>query len=151
MTFERGNVRKTYLAFVHGTPPDGPIDAPLHAARRGRTRPAKRREPGSLPTRTDIHVLQSWNDASLVEARPRTGRHHQIRVHLKLIGTPLLADPVYAPPPAGCAASLAPGRVTLHAHELEFAGVTVTSPLPADLSALRTCLGSAGSRPPPSG
>ena len=54
MAFEHGEVRKTYLAFVGGTPPDGPIDAPLHNARRGRMRPAKDREPGSLDARTDV-------------------------------------------------------------------------------------------------
>jgi len=150
MAFERGEVRKTYLAFVHGAPPDGPIDAPLHTARRARMRPAHNGELGSLDARTDIRVVQTWNDASLIDARPRTGRRHQIRVHLKMIGTPLLADPIYGPPPSGCAAGLPPGRLTLHAHALEFGGIDVTSQLPDDLSGLRACLNE-GSRPSPSG
>jgi tRNA pseudouridine32 synthase/23S rRNA pseudouridine746 synthase len=140
VSFERGEVRKTYLAFVHGTPPDGPVDAPLHEARRGRMRPADENEHGALPARTDIRVVETWDDESLIEARPRTGRHHQIRVHLKMIGTPLLADPVYAPAATGCAESLEPGRVSLHAHSLEFDGTSITSPLADDLVALRSCL-----------
>ena len=141
MAFEHGEVRKTYLAFVHGRPPEVPIDAPLHEARRGRMRPARPNEPRSLDARTDIRVLEMWKDASLVEARPRTGRHHQIRVHLKMIGTPLLADPVYAPAANGCAANLEDGRITLHAHTLEFEEAKLTSPLPGDLRRLQTCLG----------
>lgn len=140
MAFEHGEVQKTYLAFTHGRPPDGPITAPLHTARRGRTRPARPGESGALAARTDVGVLESWTDASLVQARPRTGRHHQIRVHLKLIGSPLLADPIYAPEPAGCAARLAEGRLTLHAWELALDGARVTAPMPPDLLALRACL-----------
>ena len=133
MAFEHGDVTKTYLGFVQGTPPDGPIDAPLHEARRGRMRPARENEPGSLHARTDLRVLQTWDDVSLVEARPKTGRHHQIRVHLKMIGTPLLSDPIYG----GVVRELPNWRLTLHAHTLEFEDTRVESSLPTDLRALQ--------------
>jgi tRNA pseudouridine32 synthase/23S rRNA pseudouridine746 synthase len=140
MAFERGDVSKMYLAFVHGTPPKGTIDTPLHTARRGRMRPARPGEPGSLAARTDVRVLQTWKDASLVEVRPKTGRRHQIRVHLKSVGAPLLVDPVYGGEPAGCASGLPPERPTLHAHRLVLDDTDLTSPLPPDLTGLRSCL-----------
>jgi RluA family pseudouridine synthase len=133
MAFERGEVRKTYLAFVRGTPPDGPIDAALHTARRGRMRPATPNEPGAVDARTDISVRQTWDEISLLDARPKTGRHHQIRVHLKLIGTPLLSDPIYG----GTVNELPPWRLTLHASGLVIDGAEVSSPLPDDLASLR--------------
>jgi 23S rRNA-/tRNA-specific pseudouridylate synthase len=151
MAFEHGRVVKTYLAFVYGAPSDGCIDVPLHAARRGRTRLAEPGETGALDAQTDIRVIDAWDDAALIEAHPRAGRHHQIRVHVKSVGTPLLVDPIYAPPPAGCAAELPPWRLTLHAHRLELDAIRVESPLPDDLSALRDCLASADTRRPPSG
>lgn len=140
MAFEQGDVDKTYLAFVHGVPPDGTIDVPLHTARRGRTRPASEVEPGSLDARTDVRVLDRFKDASFIEAQPQTGRRHQIRVHLKWLGTPLLVDPIYGGASAACASDLPPWRLTLHAHRLEFGDTVVTSPLPPDLATVADCL-----------
>jgi RluA family pseudouridine synthase len=99
--FERREVAKMYRALVAGipVPPDGAIELPLHEARKGKTRPAMPGEAGAKAAHTSYHVLRAWrHDAvavSLVEARPATGRHHQIRVHLRAIGAPVLADPVY--------------------------------------------------------
>ncbi|MFP6700223.1 MAG: pseudouridine synthase, partial [Planctomycetaceae bacterium] len=47
------------------------------------------------PARTDYTVIRKLKGCSLVEARPRTGRLHQIRVHLASIGHPLLGEPFY--------------------------------------------------------
>ena len=138
--FEQGEVRKTYLAFVRGEPPDGTIDAPLHTARRGRMRPASDGEPKSIEAKTEVRVLERWTDASLVEAKPRTGRHHQIRVHLKFADAPLLVDPIYGGAPTRCASDLPSWRLTLHAHRLEIGNAVIESPLPDDLLAVRTCL-----------
>jgi RluA family pseudouridine synthase len=151
MAFAQGRVEKSYLAFVRGAPPNATIDAALHPARRGRMRPAAPGEPGALHAHTDVRVVERWVDASLVEARPRTGRHHQIRVHLKMVGAPLLVDPVYGGPPEGCTSHLQPSRLTLHARAVDVDGARVESPLPGDLSALRTCLAREGSPPRPSG
>jgi 23S rRNA-/tRNA-specific pseudouridylate synthase len=54
---------------------------------------------GAREASTDYRVRRGWRAGgqveALVDATPHTGRHHQIRVHLRAIGTPILADPVY--------------------------------------------------------
>ncbi len=101
LAFEHRQVGKTYVAFAAGTlePDRGRIDVALHAARKGKTRPARPEEPGSREAATEYAVQARWrrDDAvvSLVEARPLAGRHHQIRVHLRSVGAPLLFDPLY--------------------------------------------------------
>ena len=141
MAFEHARVAKTYLAFVQGVATNAVIETSLHPARRGRMRLAAPGEPGSLDARTAVTLLEAWEPgACLVEARPLTGRHHQIRVHLKSVGTPLLVDPIYGATPSGCASDLPSWRLTLHAHRLEVGGTVVESPLPDDLLGLRACL-----------
>ncbi|MGE0363144.1 MAG: RluA family pseudouridine synthase [Vicinamibacterales bacterium] len=147
MAFEGRDVAKTYRALTSGcpTPGHGTIDVPLHAARRGRSRPARPDEPGSRDATTVYRVLAAWragaDTAALVEASPRTGRQHQIRVHLRAIGAPILADPVYGRATAGLAARIGLGRLALHACVLDLPHpsggrrVQVTAPWPADLEA----------------
>jgi 23S rRNA-/tRNA-specific pseudouridylate synthase len=80
-------------------------------------------------------VLERFRGASLVEARPRTGRTHQIRVHLAAIGHPVVADRVYGK------RSPIVGRQFLHALRIAFdhprtgARMTFEAPLTADLEA----------------
>jgi 23S rRNA pseudouridine1911/1915/1917 synthase len=62
---------------------------------------------------TEYRVLESAGDKSLIECRPRTGRTHQIRVHLKHLGCPVLGDPLY-----GRRGGYS--RHMLHAWKLEF-------------------------------
>ena len=155
MAFEQRAVRKTYLAFTRGAPPAeaGVIDAPLHPARRGKMRPAAPGEAGALAAETAYRVLRRWQpplgEVTLVEAQPRTGRHHQIRVHLRSVSAPLLVDPSYGRVDHVTAAVLGQAgdqiilaRLSLHASRLVFPdpetgeAVTVDAPLPADLQAL---------------
>jgi 23S rRNA-/tRNA-specific pseudouridylate synthase len=68
-----------------------------------------------------VRVLERFADATLVEARPRTGRTHQIRVHLAAQGHPVLGDRVYGR--VRTATGMAIARHALHAEEL-----TVTHP-----------------------
>lgn len=88
---------------------------------------------------TDFAVLRPLAGALLVEARPATGRKHQIRIQLAARGAPILGDARYG---GGGAA-----RVMLHAHRLAFrhpstgATVTVTSPYPPDFARLLGALG----------
>lgn len=146
--FASGGVRKTYLAFVRGEPAaaSGSIDVALHAARKGKMRPAAGNEPGSLAATTGFRAVSVWRTplgpVSLLEVSPRTGRQHQIRVHLRFAGVPLLVDPLY-----GRAADRPDAawidRLTLHASRLTFddpetsATAVVEAPLPPDLRALR--------------
>jgi tRNA pseudouridine32 synthase/23S rRNA pseudouridine746 synthase len=121
MAFERRDVAKQYAALVHGVPapPAGTIDLALHEARKGKARPARADEPGARPATTDYAVTRAWaheaQRIAAVAATPRTGRHHQIRVHLRAIGTPISATPCMAAPPQRCrgsgAAARAPRRV----------------------------------------
>lgn len=148
VAFEHRLVSKTYLAITAGaiSPPEGIIDVPLHAARRGRTRPALPGEPGQQST-TAYRLVRAWGQgrtgAALVEAKPKTGRHHQIRVHLRSQGTPILFDNVYGRGTREGRWNEGPcRRLALHATRLEWPaaadGVScgADAPLAADLAAL---------------
>jgi 23S rRNA-/tRNA-specific pseudouridylate synthase len=97
-------------------------------------------EPGGPLARTAFSVLRGAQDALLVEARPETGRKHQIRIQLASRGAPILGDARY-----GGGGGPAP-RVMLHAHRLAFRhpatgkSVTVTSPYPPDFAELLATL-----------
>ncbi|HEX6899428.1 MAG TPA: RluA family pseudouridine synthase [Thermoanaerobaculia bacterium] len=93
--FASREVDKRYLAIAYGAPapPIGTIDAPI-----GR-HPQRRKEmavlPGGRPARTRYRTLAAAAGISLLALDLETGRTHQIRVHLKHIGHPLVGDPVY--------------------------------------------------------
>ena len=91
------------------------------------------------PAETAVQVLAVAGEVALVAATIRTGVTHQVRVHLALVGLPVLNDPLYGGAPAD---ALAPGRHALHAERLDLphpAGggrIVLSSALPADLAAL---------------
>jgi 23S rRNA pseudouridine1911/1915/1917 synthase len=93
--FAYREVEKRYLALVFGepSPRDGMIDAPI-----GR-HPVRRKEmtvrPDGRPARTGYRTRAAAAGIALVELDLLTGRTHQIRVHLKHLGHPLVGDPVY--------------------------------------------------------
>ncbi len=146
LSFEHRQIVKTYAAFVAGTiePPRGRIEVPLHAARRGKARPARAGEPGAQPSLTEYETRRTWPGAvSLIEVRPLTGRHHQIRVHLRSLGAPILFDPLYGRgfmPEALAGAPCA--RLALHARRIDVPGprgrgrLVIEAPLAEDLIAL---------------
>ena len=94
--FERRSIQKTYLALVHGTPPleCDLIDAPLGVHRREREKYAVRRDSGR-PAQTVYAVRRRFAHFSWLELHPRTGRTHQLRVHLSSIGCPIAGDVTY--------------------------------------------------------
>ena len=109
--FKQGRVRKRYLALVHGliAEDEGLIELPLARDPRGeRMRVAH----DGKPAVTEFTVLRRFSSKTLIEARPRTGRMHQIRVHLSYIGHPVIGDPRYGHHDTG-------KRMMLHAWELE--------------------------------
>lgn len=159
MAFEHGRVSKTYVALTRGFPPgrSGTIDTPLHPARKGKMRPALPREPGALPAITDWSTLSEWNTPAgtigWLEARPRTGRQHQIRVHLRSVGAPLLVDPLYgrsdrllAHEVGGSGQDVVMERLTLHARRIELDAprggrIAIEAPLAGDLGRVLELLG----------
>ena len=101
---QRREIHKSYLALVHGRPPEsGLIDQPLD--RLGKHQPSQiyiRQAviPGTYPAQTEYKTLETrihpdFKELSLVEASPKTGRLHQIRVHFEFIGFPVLNDKIY--------------------------------------------------------
>jgi RluA family pseudouridine synthase len=149
LAFEHRHVDKRYLAIVAGAlePAAGRLDAPLHSARKGKTRPARPGEAGAQAAVTDYATRRRFTlddrVVSLVEARPQTGRHHQIRVHLRAAGAPILFDPLYGRGLMPRALSEAPcSRLALHAERVELRDedgsqrLTVEAPLAPDLVVL---------------
>lgn len=110
--FQDRKTHKTYVAVVDGTPklPAAMIDLPI--ARNLKHPTTFQVDQNGKPSQTAYRVLQSQNGKSLLELKPTTGRTHQLRVHLRYLGTPILGDPVYGD------AKSAP-RLMLHARDLE--------------------------------
>ena len=117
--FAARTTRKTYLALVRGTPAHswGTIDAPIGRHPVQRKRMAVVAPPRGRSARTDYRVRQTLRfeagPASLMECRLHTGRTHQLRVHLKHLGHPILGDALYGGPRP-------PERQMLHAWKLAF-------------------------------
>jgi 23S rRNA pseudouridine1911/1915/1917 synthase len=136
--FQQRLVQKHYIALVYGHPKEdrGTIDITLGKLGTKQTTQLKgKKELVEREAITDYTVIQRFTDYTLVEAMPHTGRTHQIRVHLKAIGCPIVGDVLYAkgkPMPAGL------DRMFLHAQEIEFIAPNGTrlalgAPLPPDL------------------
>jgi tRNA pseudouridine32 synthase/23S rRNA pseudouridine746 synthase len=154
LAFEHRQVHKSYAAFVAGrlSPLAGRLDVALHAARKGKTRPAATGEPGAQAAVTEYATDRMWRlgdaDVSRVLASPLTGRHHQVRVHLRFAGAPILFDPLYGRGRGPSSLAEAPAsRLALHAARVDVpspagAGrLVVECPLAADLAALVEWLG----------
>ncbi len=124
--FQDRKVHKTYRAVVEGhlKLPEARIDLPMI---RDKKRPTTFRvDANGKPAETFYRVLKEGESRSLVELRPTTGRTHQLRVHMKYLGHPIVGDPVYGEAPAHRSADLAdagekgaPERLFLHACSLE--------------------------------
>jgi len=119
--FQRAQVHKTYHAFVWGNMKhdDGLIDRPIA---RSRTNPvlwsATRGKRGEeREAVTEYRVLGRKNGFTFVELYPRTGRTHQLRVHLKAINYPIVSDRLYAPQHRP---SLGFNRLALHSRAVSF-------------------------------
>lgn len=95
--FRSREVHKRYLAIVEGAPPENRflVDLPLGPALTSKIRKAVGPREDGAPAHTDVLVLHRGEGWALVEARPQTGRQHQIRAHLKAVGLPILGDKLY--------------------------------------------------------
>jgi 23S rRNA pseudouridine1911/1915/1917 synthase len=97
--FRSRNVRKIYLALVHGKMPrdSGTITLPISRDPRRRTRMTARATKGRH-ARTDWRAIARLDGCTLVEAVLHTGRTHQIRAHFAAIGHPVVGDTLYGAP-----------------------------------------------------
>jgi 23S rRNA pseudouridine1911/1915/1917 synthase len=157
MAFEAHRVSKTYLAIVRGELAHdtlqidlsmAPVSTGLHVL-------MELREQGGLPAQTELRVRGRRNGHSLVELFPRTGRQHQLRVHLSAIGHPIVGDKLYGPEreapfleyiESGMSDELRQrlghDRHALHAHSVTFAHplsaepTTISAPLAPGLAQL---------------
>lgn len=131
---KRHNIRREYLAIVRGnvTPPSGTVNAPLS------------RKPGNIIEQevgfvhgenavTHYHTLAQKNGYSLVSLILETGRTHQIRIHMKYLGFPLIGDYLYNPDMEQIS------RQALHSYRLSFSHpitgkqMEFTAPMPDDM------------------
>ncbi len=150
--FENRQVNKAYLAIVHGTPEltADRINAPLGIHPKVREKYAIRPDIGKESI-TFYEVLESFRGFSLLKMTPKTGRTHQIRIHLSYIKHPIVADDMYGgklvypyqladAEPAVQEPVI--NRVALHAWTLEFKHPTTDelmkfeAPLPEDMQNL---------------
>jgi 23S rRNA pseudouridine1911/1915/1917 synthase len=121
--FETRAIRKFYWAVTIKAPrdPEGvirqPIDEVLSRKDKYTSERTARPSSSGKPALTAYRVLAESELGALIEARPVTGRLHQIRVHLSMIGAPVLGDPVYGSHRSRGASS----RLALHAHRLSLA------------------------------
>ena len=94
--FKARKVRKSYAALVRGCPKDttGCISTRIVRSRRNRKIFTVSDNEGRASV-TYFKLVRSYGDYSLLLLRPKTGRTHQIRVHLKYLGSPILGDPLY--------------------------------------------------------
>jgi len=129
-----GAFRRRYLAVCVGTPdPEtGTVELPISRAPGSAIR--RQTDPSGQPAVTDYRTLENKAGFSLVELTPRTGRTHQLRVHMAAIGCPLAGDWLY-----GTEDRELIGRPALHAASLELThpatGRTLrfSAPLPDDI------------------
>ena len=156
--FERRTIRKTYMAIVHGEPPldSDLIDAPLGVDPQNREKYAVRTDIGRA-AQTVYKVVERFGRFALLELSPKTGRTHQLRVHMSFIGHPIVGDKIYGGREisrhdvTGKAADSREPLITrqaLHARRLQFVHpahfqrMVLEAPLPGDMSdLLRTLQG----------
>lgn len=113
LAMKEGKIQKSYFALVHGeTPPFGRIALPIQ--RREGSVMLRETSPDGAPAETLYRTLASGGGCSLVAVFPQTGRTHQIRLHLSVIGHPLCGDALYGREGDGF------DRTMLHAARLSF-------------------------------
>ncbi|MEW9919900.1 RluA family pseudouridine synthase [Marimonas sp. MJW-29] len=116
LQFEKRMTRKSYVARVWGVPQEksGLIDLPLIVDWPNRPRQMVCHETGK-PAQTEWKLLRHDDQTARIRLVPRTGRSHQLRVHMLALGHPILGDPFYATGPARDFP-----RLMLHSEELRF-------------------------------
>lgn len=145
--FQDRKVKKTYNAFVYGRVivDHQVVDLPI-----GRSKSDFRRWSTGTDARgtmreatTEYRVMHKTDEATFVELMPKTGRTHQIRVHMRATGNPIVCDAVYAPLRKGI---LGFDRLALHARSISFKSLSgepifASAPYPPDFTKAIETLG----------
>jgi RluA family pseudouridine synthase len=97
--FELRRIEKHYLAVVRGVPSDKQWTCDLKLGPHPTTDELRRVDPHGQEAQTHFRLLKTRGDSALIQARPTTGRTHQIRVHLAAAGHPVLGDSLYGARP----------------------------------------------------
>lgn len=133
--FQDGLVEKHYLALACGTPKNDEwiVDAPIGKVASAHYGIVE----GGKAAITEFRTVASSGGISLVEARPLTGRTHQIRVHLASVGLPIVGDATYG--------GQAAGRMMLHCSSMTFQNskkvkISVTAPLDGEFEEIASKL-----------
>ncbi|MBI3949657.1 MAG: RluA family pseudouridine synthase [Acidobacteria bacterium] len=146
--FRQRMVTKKYLALVHGEVSSDSVDINLPLGWVNDAYPHWQVKPAGREALTSLRVLERFRGFTLIEAEPKTGRTHQIRIHLAAIGHPLVGDSIYGKKQLENlrlltqSIGIALDRHFLHASYLEFKHPrtgeprTFSSPLPEDLKNL---------------
>ena len=154
--FEERTVEKFYMGLVHGLPSHktGTIEAPImeHPVFKGQMVINK----NGKPSVTDYEVIESYGKYSLLKFQLHTGRTHQIRIHSKNIGHPIVCDPLYGDGKPVMLSDIKKkfklskhdeeerpmlSRVALHSYQLKFKDangkeIDLVAELPKDMRAL---------------
>jgi 23S rRNA pseudouridine955/2504/2580 synthase/23S rRNA pseudouridine1911/1915/1917 synthase len=154
--FEQRNIEKYYLGIVRGSMPDksGSVNEPIaeHPSHKGQMIISRK----GKPSLTDYEVLEDYGIYSLVQFDIHSGRTHQIRVHTKSLGHPIVSDTVYGDGKPILLSSFKKkyklsrndeeekpilSRLALHSHRLSFTDLqkkkhVIESPIPKDMKAL---------------
>ena len=148
--FEGRQMEKVYWAVVAGGPESEEWTCELRLTPDRASAGRMKVDPGAgKPAETSFRVLERSRPWALVEARPRTGRTHQIRVHLAALGHPVVGDGLYGAPRElkdKSGSKLALGRNFLHAAAIELvhprtgAPLRLARPLPPELDKFLSCL-----------
>ena len=158
MQFEQRKVQKTYHALVYGHPlwEDLHVDLALEPDGDARHRTVVNKKFGK-PSVTDFHLIGVCGPYSWIEAKPKTGRTHQIRVHLAANNLSIVCDPLYSGNQKPVRLSEVKrkwngdedeerpllSRLALHAYKIQFEHpatheqVTFTAPYARDMEAVR--------------
>jgi len=146
-------VKKEYRAFVHGNMKEewGTISRPIgRSAKDFRLRSAEKGVRGVLRDAvTEWKLMQQGNSHAYLALFPKTGRSHQLRVHLKSISRPIVCDTLYTTPELKQAETLGFSRLALHAYHLSLTlpngkYQTFEAPLPSDFEAALSALATTG-------
>lgn len=154
--FEQRNIEKKYLGIVRGSMPEkkGSINEPIaeHPSKKGVMAISKK----GKPSLTNYEVLEDYGIYSLVQFEIQSGRTHQIRVHTKSIGHPIICDEIYGDGKPILLSSFKKkyklsqynleerpmiSRLALHSYSLHFKDIHqkeffIEAPLPKDMKAL---------------